>query len=489
MQTPINAKKLINDPVYFVEKIIKGHHPSGNLVQFQKDWLKISKKHKRLVFMAFRSSGKTSQLIINDCLWHAVTKPGTKYIIISRTLPQAIEILKDMKTVILACPLLNSVVPNNKSQSWSKSEIELKNGSRIMARAYNENVRGLHVDGVYADEMGEYGSHDVLKKAIMPMLRAKGGFFKGLGTPKSELDLLHAIETEPGFSAFHFDRWPAEGEKGDLFVQRYPHTKIIHEQGKVSIIDNKTNETIETYDTLTWSQEFLLKPVSTSDKLFPEHMVAACVDQNLTFYENPVNMRQYFMGVDFAMSAQSGSDYTVITVLEKAPGDKKLKIVWIERFKGMDYTFQKEKIKELAKRYQVIKILGDESSFGKVFISDLMQDGMPIQGMAFSGANNNKTDIIKALRDQFEQQGFLIPRSPDDAKTKITVDALLDELNKFGIIFDINKKAVTFQGLGKHDDMVISLALANFIARHISMGIFSVIKGSDSGRFNPFAVA
>jgi phage terminase large subunit-like protein len=224
------------------------------------------------------------------------------------------------------------------------------------------------------------------------------------------------------------------------------------------------------------------------DKLFPDNLINECLDGNEQFIDSPGNMRQYFMGVDFAMSAQSGSDFTVVTVLEKAPGDKRLRIAAMERFRGMDYGQQKARIKDLADRFQVIKVLGDENSFGKVFIYDLKADGVPIEGYKFTYQSHSKEEIIKALRDQFEKQGFIIPYSRNDTKTYTMVNVLIDELTKFGIIFDMRSKTVKFEGTGKHDDCVISLALANFIARHISMGVFSAVKGSTKAK-NPFVVA
>jgi hypothetical protein len=193
------------------------------------------------------------------------------------------------------------------------------------------------------------------------------------------------------------------------------------------------------------------------------------------------------MGVDFALSAQSGSDFTVMTVLEKSPGSNKLQIVLMERWRGMDYIQQKKRIKELAEKYQVIKILGDENTFGKIFIYDLKAEGLPIDGYKFTHQSGSKEELVKALRDQFEKEGFIIPYSNQEPKTFSTIKILLDELGKFGITFDTRSKTVKFEGSGEHDDTVISLGLANFIARHVSMGIFTAIKGSE--RHNPFSVA
>lgn len=479
----LDPAKIKKDPVYFTEKVV-----GMKLTSYQKEWMRLAELKKKVVIMAFRSSGKTRQLIVNYAIWNAVTRPVTEYLIISKTLPQAIKILKDVRITILTSPLLKTLVPSNRSQSWSRTEIELANRSSIKCRAYNDNIRGEHVHGVLCDEMGEYDDHEVLKKAVMPTLRAKRGFFVGLGTPKSELDLLHEVERNPGFSMFHFDRFPAEGDKGDLFLERYPDTTIEHRDGAVFVMDKKTKKVIESYNTLAWSQEFLLKPLSTKDKLFPEHMVEACLDPSQTLREGPENMKQYFMGADFAMSAQSGSDYTVITVLEKSPGSQKLTLVHMDRFRGLDYTLQKQRIKEVAQKYQIVKALGDENSFGRIFIYDLKAEGIPIEGYKFTYHSGSKDELIKSLRDQFEKEGFVLPYSDSDVKTRTMVQTLVTELTKFGIIFDMKSKVVKFQGTGEHDDCVISLALATFIARHISMACFSAIKGSQKHR-SPFIVA
>lgn len=481
----LELTKVKTDVIYFIEEVL--YADTGyKLTGFQKEWLRLIEEKRRVCFMAFRTSGKTRQLFVNYFLWKAIVNPKTQYLILSKTLPQAIEVLKDIRITVLTCPMLKSLIPHNRAQTWSRTEIEFSNHSRILSKAANDNIRGLHVDGVGCDELGEWQEHDVLKKAVLPTLRAKKGFFVGVGTPKSELDLLHVIERDPGFSSIYFDRYPAEGCKGNLFKERYPDMTIKHDVGVVSLIDSKTGKTIETYDTISWSQEFLLQPISLKDKLFPDHLVNACLDPSITFQEEIKTFHQYFMGVDFALSAQSGSDYTVLTILEKAPGNHKLRIVLMERWRGMDYVEQKRRIKELAEKYQVIKILGDENSFGKIFIYDLKAEGLPIDGYKFTHQSGSKEELVKALRDQFEKEGFIIPFSNQEPKTFTTMKILLDELGKFGITFDMKSKTVKFEGSGEHDDTVISLGLANFIARHVSMGIFTAIKGSQ--RHNPFGV-
>jgi len=143
----LDKKKLKTNPAYFIEKIIYAKD-GFKLTSFQKEWLRLIEDKKRVCMMAFRSSGKTRQLFVHYFLWKALINPNTQYLIISRTLPQAIEVLKDIRLTLVTNPLLKSFIPKNKSRTWSRTELEFSNHSRILSKAYNENVRGLHVDGV-----------------------------------------------------------------------------------------------------------------------------------------------------------------------------------------------------------------------------------------------------------------------------------------------------------------------------------------------------
>ena len=115
-------------------------------------------------------------------------------------------------------------------------------------------------------------------------------------------------------------------------------------------------------------------------------------------------------------------------------------------------------------------------------------EGVPIDGYKFTYQSRSKEEIIKALRDQFEKKGFVIPYKQDDVETMTQVRALINELTKFGIVFDHRNGQVKFEGTGKHDDMVISLALANYIARHITMGMFSAVTSPRKNK-SPFFIA
>ncbi|KKK48984.1 hypothetical protein LCGC14_3139640, partial [marine sediment metagenome] len=207
------------------------------LTTYQKEWLDLCRTNSRLCLTAFRSSGKTEVLLVDDTIHWAYTHPSSQQLMISNTLPQATELLRRIKDNISTSEMLRTSID---SRYWTKTDITLKNKARILCKPYNENVRMLHVDRVKCDEMGEYRDHAVLKGAVFPTLTAKGGTFVGVGTPKSEMDLLHYLDTDPTFKALIYPVWTKDGT--NLFKERYPNYEVRKKAGMYIIWDKVNNQ-------------------------------------------------------------------------------------------------------------------------------------------------------------------------------------------------------------------------------------------------------
>jgi len=472
----LDFDRIKTDPVYFIEEVINLSEPKLKLSPYHKEWLGFAFKYRRMSLMAFRSSGKTELLFVCYPIFKAFTCPGWQGIVTSNSERQAVDILRRIKQRIESNPILKTSIPRTRGDTWSKTEIVLSNGSWIASKPYNPNLRGYHVDWIGMDEMGEYRDHEILKKVIIPMLRAKKGSLIGVGTPTSELDLLHSIEKDDFFRSFKTERYPAEGEKGNLFNVRYPDVEVRHEQNIIELWEE--GELVDSYGSMDWSQEFLLIPLGTDDQMFPITIVQPCLDASRPLALRKESYVKYYMGLDFAISASSAADYTVVTVLEKHPDEDKLRLVFIERRKGMSYDAQKAMITRYCDIFQPAKIMCDDGNIGKIFLQDLKKMRYPVEGYHFGGAgvimSQSKRELFMALRELFERGQIVINASQGDLNTKIKINYLLDELTKFGIYQDPRTRTVKFQGRGKHDDMVDSLALAAYAGRNFSKGCFVV---------------
>ena len=474
-----NLKSKILDPLFFIENFIVDF----KLTDYQKEWLNIIRTNPRVSIQAFRSSGKTEILLVDDTIHWAFTHPRSEQLMISNTLPQATELLRRIKDRISVSELLRTSIDK---KYWTKTDLTLKNKARILCKPYNENVRMLHVNRVKCDEVGEYRDHDVLKGAVFPTLTAKGGTFVGVGTPKSELDLLHELEKDPSFKSLVYPAWTKDT---DLFHNRYPGYSIKRKSGKV-IIYSDEDKAIGSYSSLEWSREFMCKPLTSGDQILPYDLVEQSFDYKRKFERFKRPGAQYFIGLDFALSASSGADRSAFVVIERFEG--KDTIVWIEHYHGLSYMAQKSRIKELYEFYRPSIILADVGTFGESFFQEMRSAGIAMQGFKFT--NQSKQDLVQEMRSKFESnfnrydsdtkeakpekdKMFFICKDSTDYKTHHTTEKLVKEALAFAVEYDNKTGAAKFKGLGAHDDIVMALGLAIWACRNRGSKNFHVARG------------
>lgn len=156
--------------------------------------------------------------------------------------------------------------------------------------------------------------------------------------------------------------------------------------------------------------------------------------------EEPKLGRRYIIGVDLGKY----EDFTVLTTIDRSFK----RVVTIDRFKEISYSFQKARIMALAQKYNNAKLVVDSSGVGQPIADDLRHAGLSVQDFKFSG--KSKPELIEKLSIFIEQKHLIIPNN----------ETLIDELENFGYeITDAgNVRYSAPQGL--HDDCVISLALA-----------------------------
>ena len=432
----------LRDPIFFINEIV-GFEGQGVLTTYQEEWVNLVENYDRLNLMCFRSGGKTETLLINYPIFKAFTQAGWQGILVSNSLKQSVSILRRLRDKILSSEVLRTSIPGGKGALWSKTEIGLKNGSMIWSRPNNENLPGEHVDFVGLDEIGYWKDMDIITKVIPPMTLAKKGKVVAIGTTTSLIDPIHQLMKNPSYISKAYPanlRDPTSGRP--LIEVRYPLRKI--------------EDIRKEYDSMSWSREFLLKPLGNKDRIYPYELISKCLDPEASFSLIKKGDHQYIIGLDFALSGETGADYTVYTVLEGKEG--KYRLINIERYRGLSYQAQKLRIKNLYDIYQAGKVIADENSFGKSFIADLRQEGVPMEGFFFT--NKSKQDLHTNLRNMFERNVLMLNYDESDPKTKNMVDMLIKELSSFGVTYDQEKQMVKFEGLGEHDDMVTSLALA-----------------------------
>lgn len=449
---------LRSDLSYFAEEIlnmeISDHHTQ---------WSELVAKHNKLAIEAPRDHGKSFFFSFAYTIWRAYYNwiPPTlhKYksiprvsvgYIFSNTQDQAIKLLDNVKNEIENNPLLAHLLPTVKDV-WSKTEIKLANGAVIRARGWGVSVRGAHPVWVVCDdvlndetiysELTRNKQIDYFYSAVTPML-VPGGQLLVVGTPFHQQDLYQSLADN---KAYKFFRSPALNENEQaLWPGRYTRDMLLARKEEVGSV--------------RFSREYLCIPISDESSLFPEKILVDCYDHS---YEMPTSLSaderkdiQIFCGVDLALSTTVGADYTVITTV----GVDKFKNRWIldiRRKKGLSMTEQLREIEDVAHVYRPLKILIEDNAFQKVFRDELVRNtDLPIEGFTTTAHNKNSLERgVPSLQMLFENRKFVIPRKTERCR-RIT-DVLVNELKCFTFVDG------KLQGLGAHDDTVMSLWIAS----------------------------
>ena len=160
----------------------------------------------------------------------------------------------------------------------------------------------------------------------------------------------------------------------------------------------------------------------------------------------------YILGADFAKT----SDYNVATIINRQTKH----VDYVERWNGTSWGLTKERFKGISQKYNNALLIPDSTGVGDPIVEDLQRDGVRIYyahkpdsdketpGIKFN--NTNKENMIEKLQISIEQGLITIPG----------FEPLIDELNEFECIMMPSRRYRYQAPVGKHDDCVISLALA-----------------------------
>lgn len=192
---------------------------------------------------------------------------------------------------------------------------------------------------------------------------------------------------------------------------------------------------------MMFSQEVMAEFLSEETGVFKK--IRQCV---VGSYKPPVVGRFYVMGVDLAKTV----DFTVLTVIDSVTREV---VAW-ERFQDLAWSIQKLRVQELARRYNNALCVIDSTGVGDPIAEDLSHSGLSLwyQGEkpGFKFTNDSKNQLINNLAIAIEQRRITFPSEP----------ILVDELQAFEYSITDGGRIKYGAPDGKHDDAVISLALA-----------------------------
>lgn len=444
------------------------------------EWSQKVSAHKHLNILAARGHGKSGFFSYAYVIWRMWKTAKTRGLLISDTADQVAEFLRIIKEGVefrdpeghvwkmpaLVETELSWMVPRDYERTWTGERIVCTNGSRVAGKTFGKRFRGRHVPWIVIDDPhGDDASYSevarerdwtFLKASIEPML-LNGGQMIIVGTPL-HADDIHGRTAK--LKDWHQASYPAittdrTGKQTPLWPEFRP----------LSYLDSRRRSMGD----LLFNQEYLLIPASSEASLFPRKLflqrpetLAHWLKLGPRAYELEARSWMYVAGVDFALSAEAGADYTVITVLGV---DDKLNrhLVELVRVKGMSFSQQLQLIEATLAPYmannRLARVYVESNQAQRIFGDELVRNTLlPIFKFNTTGGEKHSLERgVPSLRVLFENGKMRLARG--DAESIEITNILMAELSAFGWV---NGK---LQGVGSHDDCVMSLWIADLAAR------------------------
>lgn len=363
-------------------------------------------KHRFKVVACGRRFGKTT-LCANAIALRALAKPDQVLWIVSPTFPQTMYMWRQIKK-ILPKKFIRSIKEGEKF-------IEIINGSTIWAKS-GDNPDGLVGEGLDFCAIDEAARcKEEVWEVLRPSLSDKHGECWFLSTPKGknwfhQMYLMERIEP----TSYRSFCYPS-------------HDNPILERKE---LDNMKAEMPE----LVYMQEVMAQFIDSGGIVFRN--LQRCLG---AMPEPPREGGSYVAGIDLGRHM----DWTVITIADTATN----KVVFQDRFNQLDWTYQKDQIKNDVRKYNNATCVLDTTGLGDTVYDDLTNDGLSIEPYHFTNVTKNL--LINNLMRTMDNGLVQLPAD----------DELVSEFEAFG--FEITDKGNITYGAPKgwHDDIVISVAL------------------------------
>lgn len=285
-------------------------------------------KSKRILLNCCRQAGKSTTFALR-ALHRAIYTPKALVLIVAPSWRQSAEVLRKVQDFLGSLP-----VPAH-LETDSKTEVALKNGSRIVSLPAGEaKIRGFSaVTELILDESGDVP--DELYHAVLPMLIISRGTLLAGGTPK-------------GRRGFFFESWERGGDGWDRIeapwteCPRMDAAEIASQ--RIGLKDK-------------FAQEFECQFVSLAGGM----VYASFTDAGVCIEELPTGGTwHYMLSIDFGFV-----DATAFSVLGWRDNDPTLYVVLSFKEPNLHADDIAQHVKTLRASYPFTKIIGDIGGYGK----------------------------------------------------------------------------------------------------------------------------
>jgi hypothetical protein len=399
-----------------------------NPSQPQKDFLKVIHNDKPFVtlIVAGRQTGKTF-MMMNDAVMRGLNTPKTRMFWVSPIQDQANKVMKDIEAAFINHQdLFQQIV---KRFDRKNNEMYFHNGSFVKFRSADsgDNLRGATLDFIYIDEAA-FMKVDFINEVLLPMVTRTGGRV-----------VMSSTFNGKNWYWEWYQRGLVKDNVKDIISVRKTYLDLNDPDVERTVLGIKKNMTKAQFD-----QEFLCRPVS-ADALF-SNIEDSIYKKDIEEYE------RIYIGMDIGVA----QDWTVLTAM-----NERYEVVDIDRFHYKSDNLTSETFKKRIKDFYFkhdhkLAAAYFELNNNDLLFEEITDDDEVYKIIPFHTTAQSKPEIIRNLIKLFEDRVIKIP----------DYDELVKELYDFKSKRNPITGNLQFSNTeGKHDDMVMSLAICAYCAK------------------------
>lgn len=449
-------EKCSNDPIYMCRNYLKISHIDRGLINldlydYQEDIIKSSLDNRYTIITAARQSGKTTG-IIGFILPYVIFNSRKRVAILANKEDTAKKILGRIKLAYQHLPkwLQQGVV------TWNKKEIELENGSSVLAAATSsDNVRGDSFSCIFLDEVAFIEGWEEFSSSVLPTITSgKTSKIIMVSTPKG---LNHYYDLWKGANKGKNDYNPILVNWWDV-----PGRDEEWKRSTLSMLNNDQDKFEQEYENRFMGSSGTLINGRVLENMDGMQPLKANVEDNIKIYE-PVH-KDHIYAITVDVSRGKGLDYSAFSVIDVSTMPYKQVCTFRDNsINPFDYAGV---VNEIGKIYNEAYILVETNDIGAQVAHNLHEDfeydnlirteSAGRKGKKVStGFSGNKSEIGITTSVSVKAKGCsMLKILVEQEKLEINDIQTLHELKRF------SKKGASYEAEeGSHDDMVMGLVL------------------------------
>jgi len=444
----------LKDSMILFGKVIMSNMFSAASPWFHYEIAKIltNNKHKQVNIIAPRGHAKSSIVGGVYPLYHIMNDDGAKLIVlVSRTQDHAIKLLGTIKDTLEYSESFRQIYGywgQHSAKQWSKTEVELKDGSMIICKGTGQQLRGIKVGSqrptliIVDDPEDENNTKTAeameanlrwLLQSAVPSLDPQKGKIIVIGTPQHQRCLVEILKQMDGWINMHFA--PDISKNVALWEEWQPIAKLLQKKKELESIGRSS----------VFYREYMCQIVGDEDQLFQQNYLQyhdyklRITSEGYHYLYNdskefPVNV---FMGVDPASSVRKTADYSVIMPVAVDENNNRYILQYYrQRATPMQLA---ESIIEYFKLFKPVKVRVESVGYQEMLREYLKQrcdeEKIFISGLEIKESpRTSKSSRLETMQPYFAQKKMFLLKTMEELRDELLLyprgkhDDLLDGL-------------------------------------------------------------